>query len=108
MNMRRREFVQRSASLAGGAAVLGLNPLAALANQPDANGTTASQGEPVRALLRDAPAPISENERAQRRDKAQRPSRCKSHPENAPAGSNRNSHGGDEMAETSGKRVTNW
>ncbi len=33
---------------------------------------------------------------------------CKSHPAIAPAGSNRSSHGGDEMAEAFGERVTNW
>jgi hypothetical protein len=34
-----------------------------------------------------------------RREKAARSSGCKSHPATAPAGSNRSSHGGDEMAE---------
>src|SRR5271166_1293762 len=34
-----------------------------------------------------------------RREKAALSSGCKSHPANAPAGSNRSSHGGDEMAE---------
>ena len=33
-----------------------------------------------------------------RREKAALSSGCKSHPANAPAGSNRSSHGGDEMA----------
>jgi hypothetical protein len=37
-----------------------------------------------------------------RRDKAALSSGCKSHPANAPAGSNRSSHGGDEMAEAFG------
>ena len=36
-----------------------------------------------------------------RREKAALSSGCKSHPANAPAGSNRSSHGGDEMAEVS-------
>ena len=37
-----------------------------------------------------------------RRDKAALSSGCKSHPANAPAGSNRSSHGGDESAEAFG------
>src|SRR6202044_1764611 len=37
-----------------------------------------------------------------RREKAALSSGCKSHPANAPAGSNRSSHGGDEMAEAFG------
>ena len=37
-----------------------------------------------------------------RRDKAALSSGCKSHPATAPAGSNRSSHGGNEMAEASG------
>jgi hypothetical protein len=43
-----------------------------------------------------------------RRDKAALSSGCKSHPATAPAGSNRSSCGGDEMAEAFGMRVTNW
>jgi hypothetical protein len=35
-------------------------------------------------------------------EKAALSSGCKSHPANAPAGSNRSSHGGDEMAEVFG------
>ena len=37
-----------------------------------------------------------------RRDKAALSSGCKSHPATAPAGSNRSSHGGNEMAEAFG------
>ena len=37
-----------------------------------------------------------------RREKAALSSGCKSHPATAPAGSNRSSHGGDEMAEAFG------
>ena len=37
-----------------------------------------------------------------RRDKAVLSSGCKSHPANAPAGSNRSSYGGDEIAEAFG------
>ena len=33
---------------------------------------------------------------------------CKSHPATAPAGSNRSSYGGDEIAEAFGKRVTKY
>jgi hypothetical protein len=43
-----------------------------------------------------------------RRDKAALSSGCKPHPANAPAGSNRSSYGGDEIAEAFGMRVTNW
>jgi hypothetical protein len=43
-----------------------------------------------------------------RRDKAALSSGCKSHPANAPAGSNRSSQGGNELAEAFGMRVTNW
>jgi hypothetical protein len=43
-----------------------------------------------------------------RRDKAALSSGCKSHPATAPAGSNRSSCGGDEIAEAFGMRVTNW
>jgi hypothetical protein len=41
-------------------------------------------------------------------DKAALSSGCKPHPANAPAGSNRSSDGGNEVAEAFGKRVTNW
>jgi hypothetical protein len=37
-----------------------------------------------------------------RRDKAALSSGCESHPANAPAGSNRSSYGGDEVAEAFG------
>jgi hypothetical protein len=37
-----------------------------------------------------------------RRGKAALSSGCKAHPATAPAGSNRSSHGGDEMAEAAG------
>jgi len=37
-----------------------------------------------------------------RREKAALSSGCKSHPATAPAGSNRSSHGGNEVAEASG------
>src|SRR5207244_4968517 len=41
--------------------------------------------------------------RGVRREKAALSSGCKAHPANAPAGSNRSSQGGDELAEASGK-----
>src|SRR6266481_5122269 len=41
-----------------------------------------------------------------RRGKAALSSGCKSHPANAPAGSNRSSYGGNEVAEAFGMRVT--
>jgi Xaa-Pro dipeptidase len=69
--MKRREFVQHTALL-GGAASLGLNRAGALSNHPEANRTGPFAHETHRTLLRDAPLPISEAERAQRRDKAQR------------------------------------
>src|SRR5215813_7477325 len=43
-----------------------------------------------------------------RREKAALSSGCKTHPATAPAGSNRSSYGGDEIAEAVGMRVTNW
>jgi hypothetical protein len=43
-----------------------------------------------------------------RREKAALSSGCKAHPATAPAGSNRSSYGGDEIAEAFGMRVTNW
>ena len=66
--MERREFVQRSATIAGGAALLGFNPAEVRADQRDIAPELAS----LRSRVVDAPAPISESERAQRRDKAQR------------------------------------
>ena len=43
-----------------------------------------------------------------RRAKAALSSGCKPHPATAPAGSNRSSHGGNEVAEAFDWRVTNW
>jgi len=60
--MERREFVQRGVALAGGAALLGLR-----------TGELAASEIPVAPPSKpDAPAPISESEREQRRDKARR------------------------------------
>ena len=69
--MKRRDFVQRAALL-GGAASLGLDPSTALANGAGGAPVDASTRAPNPKTLRDAPLPISETERAQRRDKAQR------------------------------------
>ena len=66
--MERREFVQRGATLAGGAAVLGFTPPEVSGDQGDVAPELASLG----SRLADAPAPIAESERAQRREKAQR------------------------------------
>ena len=60
--MERREFVQRGVALAGGAALLGLRTGELAASEIPAEPTSKP----------DAPAPISEGEREQRRDKARR------------------------------------
>ena len=71
--MQRRQFLQRGAAFAGGVAVLGVAPSTALANHlNDAQYDATSDASPIRSLPADAPPPISEAERAQRRDKAQR------------------------------------
>lgn len=71
--MERREFVQRGATLAGGAALLGLTPAEAEAGQaPENQREIAPELAQLQSRWADAPAPITESERAQRRDKAQR------------------------------------
>ena len=70
--MERREFLQRGATLAGGAALIGFNPNKADAGQVENQREIASELAPLRSRVPDAPAPISESERAQRREKAQR------------------------------------
>jgi Xaa-Pro dipeptidase len=71
--MQRREFVQRGAALAGSAAILGFTP-----TEADADAAMRDRREiapelvSLKSRLSDAPVPISETERAQRRDKAQR------------------------------------
>jgi Xaa-Pro dipeptidase len=69
--MKRRDFVQRAALL-GGAASVGLDPSTALWNRAGGDPAETFRRAPNRKPLRDAPLPISEAERAQRRDKAQR------------------------------------
>jgi Xaa-Pro dipeptidase len=68
--MKRRDFVQRAALL-GGAASLGLDHSSALASGLGVVAARVSGSGPTRQPLADAPLPISENERAQRREKAQ-------------------------------------
>ena len=67
--MERREFVQRGGALAGGAALFGFTPAAPA---PERQRDIAQELASLPSRLADAPAPISEAERAQRRDKAQR------------------------------------
>jgi len=71
--MERRQFVHRGVTLAGGAALLGLKPMVADAEQllaedrknaPELGGLLSSTA--------DAPPPIPESERSARREKAQR------------------------------------
>jgi Xaa-Pro dipeptidase len=69
--MKRRDFVQRAALL-GGAASLGLDHSSALASELGVAPASASGRAPTRRSQSDAPLPISEAERVQRRDKAQR------------------------------------
>jgi len=68
--MQRREFVKRGSALAGSVAVLGVAPSTTLASQHLYERT--SDASPIRTLPPDTPPPISEPERAQHRDKAQR------------------------------------
>ena len=51
---------------------------------------------------------LTESALGVRRAKAALSSGCKPHPATAPAGSNRSSYGGDEIAEAFGMRATNW
>ena len=71
--MERREFVQRSATLVGGASLLGFTPAEAEAREvADGSREVAPELTSLKSRLADAPAPISESERVQRREKAQR------------------------------------
>jgi Xaa-Pro dipeptidase len=71
--MDRRDFVQRGATLAGGAALLGLTPTEASAGQAQEDQRdSAPELASLRSRRADAPAPITETERVQRREKAQR------------------------------------
>jgi Xaa-Pro dipeptidase len=71
--MDRRDFVQRGATLAGGAALLGFNPTEANAREArQEQRDFAPELASLRSRRSDAPAPITETERVQRREKAQR------------------------------------
>jgi Xaa-Pro dipeptidase len=71
--MQRRRFLQRGATLAGAAALVGFRPDEAEAGEPTAElREVAPELTTLRSRVADAPPPISEAERAQRRDKAQR------------------------------------
>jgi len=67
-------------------------------NSPEAvspDSASSSQTKPSRSVRRMSALGV-------RRGKAALSSGCKAHPATAPAGSNRSSHGGDEMAEAFG------
>ena len=70
--MERREFVQRGATLAGGAALLGFTPPGTDTGNAHLEPGIAPELASLQSRLADAPPPISESERAERRDKAQR------------------------------------
>src|SRR6202171_5090943 len=71
--MHRREFVQRGAALMGGAGLLGITPTEAYAGRSaEDQREIPPELASLESRLADTPAPISESERAQRRDKAQR------------------------------------
>ncbi len=70
--MERRQFIQRGATLAGGAALLGVTPAEVEAAQVLGNVRGIAPGlPPFHSRLADVPAPITEAERAARRGKAQ-------------------------------------
>jgi Xaa-Pro aminopeptidase len=71
--MERREFVQRGATLTSAAALLGFNPIEADAEPvPEMRREIAPELARLQSRTSVAPAPITESERAERRDKAQR------------------------------------
>ena len=69
--MQRREFVQRSATLAGAAVAAGLLPSSARANELISSSDSPRLPPPASRLPL-APTPITEEERSQRREKARR------------------------------------
>jgi Xaa-Pro dipeptidase len=69
--MKRREFVQRGAAFAGAAVVPGFAPTEAGGVQAP-HDQIAPEIAALQSRVKDAPAPITEAERVQRRDKAQR------------------------------------
>ncbi|HEX9084081.1 MAG TPA: aminopeptidase P family N-terminal domain-containing protein, partial [Gemmatimonadaceae bacterium] len=71
--MDRRHFVQRGAALGGAASLLGFKPIGAGAEQVSNElREIAPELARLRSRAPDAPAPITETERVQRREKAQR------------------------------------
>jgi Xaa-Pro dipeptidase len=71
--MERRQFVQRGATLAGAAALLGFDRIDADAGQiPEGHMAIVPELARLASRTADAPPPISESERVARRDKAQR------------------------------------
>jgi len=71
--MDRRDFVQRGATLAGSAALLGFTPTEANAREAQKKQRDfAPELASLRSRRADAPPPITEAERVQRREKAQR------------------------------------
>jgi Xaa-Pro dipeptidase len=69
--MDRRAFVQRGATVAGAAALLGINPTESGADEVPEEREIAPELVRLESRVADAPAPISEVERGQRRGKAQ-------------------------------------
>jgi Xaa-Pro dipeptidase len=70
--MERRQFVQRGATLAGGAALLGFNRNEAVAELLSDGRHVIPELAGLASRTEDAPPPISETERIARREKAQR------------------------------------
>src|ERR1700722_11169600 len=84
-----------------------LPPPVCVAKRPAAPDPAGSDGKTIRqgalsAQLRRLRPLSATSAKRVRREKGALSSGCKPHPANAPAGSNRSSHGGDEMAEAFG------
>jgi hypothetical protein len=99
-------FVDASSTLAGSVNVgIGGGGFADFADVINANGAAVSvafTGMGTLELDQQPAAPITVTGFGVRREKAALSSGCKSHPATAPAGSNRSSHGGNEVAEAFG------
>ncbi|WP_136623991.1 hypothetical protein [Bradyrhizobium centrolobii] len=72
------------------------------ADAPHPSQTFSRIAEAKKAKTKAAEAKLMMSACGVRRDKAALSSGCKPHPANAPAGSNRSSYGGDEVAEAFG------